>query len=596
MFKLLKIKGKLRNKIFLAMTLVGVAPFLVLGIIALYNLDKSHESDVKSIEENIINQKKEEIQSYIEAIQSTFQLRVSFEQVGDIEISNQKFLLKQLMEEMPALEEVSFINIDGAETAKFSRSFGGEATDEYLRDQSNLQKFAQARIGNDYISPVYFTLSGPMITIASPVLNKNGIVVSILTGEIYVSELQKIVGKTHIGETGYLYLVDENGFLIAHSEQNKIDLATANLKNIDFVKMILSDNFGFSSQKNNRYASFWGESVVAWGSKIKNLGWGIIVEWPTEDADRILNIIRNQILIFAILILIATVIFTLFLANRIVVPIRKLEVGTQLVAKGVFDEPIILKTGDEIEELGTAFNQMITGLKQLDELKKEFVFIAAHELRTPVTAIKGYLSMILEGLAGEVSEKAKEFIQKVITANERLVQLVNDLLQIARAEAGKLTVQVVAIDVIAPVREVLSELKPLADEKNIQMAYEPDLSAGNSPKIMADSARLKEVVVNLVGNAIKYTIGSGIVTISHEIKENALITHIKDTGMGISKEAQGKLFEKFYRVQTEQTVNITGTGLGLFIVKEIVEKMNGKIWVESEEGKGSTFSFSLPLA
>ncbi len=585
------------------MMLVGVAPFILIGIIALYNLNRSHEADVMSIEKNVINQKKEEIQGYIEAIQSTFQLRVSFEQISDIEISNQKFLLKQLMQEIPVLQEVAFLNLNGQETAKFSRYLGEEAVpEEYLKDQSEIEKFKQTRLGKDYIGPVYFTLKGPMLTLASPVLNKNGIVIAALTGEVYVSELQKIAEKTHLGETGYLYLTDEDGFLIAHSDPDKMDLTATSFKNVPFLRQILNGGENLL-EKQNRYRSFWNEPVVSWGEKFANTGWGIAAEWPVSDADRVLNLIRNQILIFAFIILALTIFFSIFLANKIVGPVKKLQVETQLVAKGVFDQPIDIKTGDEIEDLGSAFNQMMEGLKQLDELKKEFVFIAAHELRTPVTAIKGYLSMILDGLTGEVNAKTKEFIQKVITANERLVQLVNDLLQIARAEAGKLTVQVTAIDVVGPIQEVLSELKPLADEKNINMIYE----SMAMPKAMADTGRLKEVMVNLVGNAIKYTIGSGIVTISHETKDKLLITHIKDTGMGISKEAQGKLFEKFYRVQTEQTVTITGTGLGLFIVKQIVEKMNGKIWVESpafvektaagkEEGKGSIFSFSLPLA
>ena len=166
------------------------------------------------------------------------------------------------------------------------------------------------------------------------------------------------------------------------------------------------------------------------------------------------------------------------------------------------------------------------------------------------------------------------------------------MLEIARSDAGRLTIEVTPIELVPPVQSVLSELQPLADEKSIKLIYEPIAL----PKVLADAGRIKEVMVNLVGNAIKYTLGSGTVTITHEIQDQAVVTHIKDTGLGISKEAQEKLFQKFYRVETEQTKDIKGTGLGLFIVKQIVEKMNGKIWVESEEGKGSTFSFSLQIA
>ena len=236
---------------------------------------------------------------------------------------------------------------------------------------------------------------------------------------------------------------------------------------------------------------------------------------------------------------------------------------------------------------------MMLGLKQLQELKEEFVFIAAHELRTPVTAIKGYISLILDGIAGPVSGSLREILDKIQNANKRLINLVNDLLEVARSEAGRMTIQVAPTNIIAPIKDVLSELRPLAYEKSITMIYEPD---SGLPSVLADAGRVKEIMVNLVGNAIKYTVGSGTVTVRHEIQGSELTTHIQDTGVGMPKDSQKKLFEKFYRIQTEKTRDITGTGLGLFIVRQLVEKMNGRIWVESEEGKGSIFSFSLLLA
>jgi signal transduction histidine kinase len=207
--------------------------------------------------------------------------------------------------------------------------------------------------------------------------------------------------------------------------------------------------------------------------------------------------------------------------------------------------------------------------------------------------MKGYLQLILEGTTGAISDGTRAFIEKVIASNQRLIQLVNDLLEVARSQAGRLTIQVAPIDLAASISSSLDELKSLADEKSVTMAYQPP---ADLPHVLADTDRVKEVVVNLVGNAIKYMGGAGSVAVSHEVADGHVITHVADTGLGISKEAQEKLFQKFYRVQTDKTKEITGTGLGLFIVKEIIEKMNGTIWATSEEGKGSVFSFSLPIA
>jgi two-component system phosphate regulon sensor histidine kinase PhoR len=259
-----------------------------------------------------------------------------------------------------------------------------------------------------------------------------------------------------------------------------------------------------------------------------------------------------------------------------------------------------------LQELGDSFNDMVMGLKQLEQLKDEFVFIAAHELRTPVAAMKGYLQLILDGTTGAIPDATKAFIEKVIASNQRLIQLVNDLLEVARSQAGRLTIKVAPTDIAPAIASTLDELKSLADEKSVTMAYAPTLAGGASgaapaplPQVMADSDRIKEVVVNLVGNAIKYMGGAGTITITHELVPGTpatLVTHITDTGLGMSAEAQKNLFQKFYRVQTDKTRDITGTGLGLFIVKEIIEKMDGTIWVASQEGKGSTFSFGLKVA
>jgi signal transduction histidine kinase len=606
--KLVVYGGRLRNKIFLMMLAVGVVPIIAIGFLALSSVNLFHKYDLASIEGALVDQKIEEVRGFMNDLIGKLEIRVGFEDLVDIHIAQQHFLLKGLLLENHALEEIAFVNVldpktfpptsaharipIGKETARYARYAPDGVPDDDLRNVGGTEKFLAAQRGENYVSPVYFTLRGPTVTVAVPVRNKGNAVISIIAGDVNLIELQKIFERSRLGVNGYLYLVDQDGFSIAHGGV-PTEVGMPPVQTRGFVRKVLGGVAERGSEGLHRYDAASGISVVASGALIRDFGWGVIAEWPVDDADRVLRIVRNQVVSVLLVVFFGTIVLSVVMANRIVGPIRMLEEGTERVAQGKFEVPVSVKTGDEIEDLGTAFNKMMDGLKQLQQLKDEFVFIAAHELRTPVTAIKGYLSLILDGVAGPVPDGVREFIKKVIRANERLIQLVNDLLAVARSEAGRLTVKVGPVDVREPVRAVLSELAPLADEKHIVLVYDP---AANLPHALADSDRLKEVLVNLVGNAIKYTLGSGTVAVSHEISDHSLVTHIQDTGVGISPEAQKKLFEKFYRVQTEKTQGITGTGLGLFIVKQIVEKMEGKIWVESKEGKGSVFSFSLPIA
>ena len=586
-------KGKLRNKIFLMMALVSIVPVVVAGFLSVWSITLSHKIDVANLEGVLIEQKRNEIKNFMDNVVGNLQLRVAYEQVSDIDPQAKKILLTQMLSGIPELEDIAFIGLDGKETLRYNKAYPDGVPENDLRDQSGLEKFVLTKDGKDYIGPLYHTLGGPMVTIASPAKNKNGVVISILSGEVRLNRIKDIVSGARLGREGYLTLVDQGGFIVASGADRLIPRVS--IKNLALVLGVLSGKDFLGPDQQTIYKSvFGGEEVVAAAKFLPEYGWGLISEWPIKEADASLNeLLYNNLLVLAVVV-VAVILASVLLATIIVRPIRALEVGTERVAEGKFEEVIAIKTGDELEELGESFNKMMAGLKRLEELKDEFVFIAAHELRTPVAAMKGYLSLVLDGTTGAINEKTKDFVQKVLHANERLVQLVNDLLEVSRSEAGRLVIKVAPIDLATPIHEVLSELEKMAEEKKVELVHE---APPGLPKVLADPDRLKEVMINLVGNSIKYMGGSGTVTISYEPTTNTLITHIKDTGLGMSKEAQAKLFEKFYRVSTEKTKNITGTGLGLFIVKEIVEKMGGKIWAESEgEGRGSTFSFSLPIA
>ncbi|MBI1863201.1 HAMP domain-containing protein, partial [Candidatus Microgenomates bacterium] len=230
--------------------------------------------------------------------------------------------------------------------------------------------------------------------------------------------------------------------------------------------------------------------------------------------------------------------------------------------------------------------------KQLEKMKLDFVSMAAHELRTPITAIRGYLSVYLTENEKDMNADQKMLTHHVYLAAERLAALVESLLSVSRIDRSTFSISIMPSNWMETVQEVVNELALRAREKNISLS----LLAPQDPipTLSIDKLRMSEVLSNLILNAINYTPENGAITVSIDKRGGEVVTHIKDTGRGIASDAIPHLFTKFFRV-SGKLEGVKGTGLGLYLSKAIVEKHGGKIWVESEMGHGSTFSFSLPL-
>lgn len=232
-------------------------------------------------------------------------------------------------------------------------------------------------------------------------------------------------------------------------------------------------------------------------------------------------------------------------------------------------------------------------LKELDQMKDDFVSVASHELRTPMTAIKSYIWMALAGKGGKLSKKLAFYLDRSYTSTDRLIKLVNDMLNISRIESGRLSVTFSKVDIKTVVKDVCEEVAPRAKELHISI----DTKATQSYFVVADANKIKEVLFNLIGNSLKFTPAQGKIFISTEQKGDMVITNVKDTGRGIDVHDISTLFSKFGMVEGSYATNkkASGTGLGLFISKSIIDLHGGELWPFSEGiDKGSTFSFSLP--
>jgi signal transduction histidine kinase len=235
----------------------------------------------------------------------------------------------------------------------------------------------------------------------------------------------------------------------------------------------------------------------------------------------------------------------------------------------------------------------ITREKYIDQLKTEFVSLAAHQLRTPLSGIKWSLKMILDEDLGPVPEGLKDFLKKALLSNERLIHLVNDLLDVTRIEEGKFLYKLEEKDVAKIVEDVFNSYLDLAKEKNIEFKLEK--LKDDFPLVKVDEEKIKLVIQNLIENALIYTLPKGKVTVTIDLQNGNFFFKIQDTGIGIPKEVRDRIFTKFFRAPNAAKIDTEGSGLGLFVTKNIVESHGGKIWFESEEGKGTTFYFTIPV-
>ena len=248
--------------------------------------------------------------------------------------------------------------------------------------------------------------------------------------------------------------------------------------------------------------------------------------------------------------------------------------------------------GPDNEVVGTVtVLEDITAFKQLDQMKSDFLNMVAHELRSPLVSIRQQNSVLLEGLAGPLQEKQQEFLEKGVKKIDSLLELINDLLNIAKIEAGKAIQRQVPLDVGEVIEETVSFMEPTAKEKGISLRYERK----ELKPILADPKRMEEVFTNLITNAINYSPDGGEVVVSAQALGEYLEIRISDTGIGIPPEELPKIFDKFYRVKHPKTRQVMGTGLGLSIVKGIINAHRGTIDVESEPEKGTTFRILLPI-
>ncbi len=352
-----------------------------------------------------------------------------------------------------------------------------------------------------------------------------------------------------------------------------------------------SEGFTYSSPRGEKITEIASEIDI--GGRLRGVARaGYSRDMVNRQVTDSLRAAAGRVAVIAIIAIILSILAAAGLAGAMTRPIRKLSSGAQKIGEGDLSQHISVKTKNEFSSLADEFNQMAEKLRKLDEMKDFFISSVSHELKSPLSYIKGYIELFLGENSGSLSEDQQEYFNIIKKNIARLSGFISDILELAKIKSGSMAVSRQEADIEEVARDALSFCRPGAEEKNIELGIEV---SAKIPKLYFDGDKINQALQNLVGNALKFTPEGGRVTIGIKDEGRKLQVSVNDTGIGIPPEKVDSVFEKFSQVKDnlDKVNNVKGTGLGLSIVKGIIEAHGEKIWVESQPDKGSSFIFTL---
>ncbi|MEK8016344.1 MAG: ATP-binding protein [Candidatus Parabeggiatoa sp.] len=453
-----------------------------------------------------------------------------------------------------------------------------------------------------------------------PYYDQIGTLQGVLGSDFTLTRISTFLRSLKIGKQGKTFIVEPSGLVVAGSfpeppfDKNQQQLKAFDVKDklIQATAKYLTKRYGhFSQITDSEQTHFFYEGqrqlvhVSPFNTKF-DLDWLIIVVVPEADfMEQINNNSRMTVLLTLVALVLATII-SILTSKWIIQPILGLNEAAKKLSNGDWDQSLPVERSDELGELANSFNSMAKQLKgsfqtleeqnaelqRLDKLKNEFLANTSHELRTPLNGIIGIANFLIDGTTGSLPEPTCNNLMMIVLSGRRLGNLVNNILDFSKLRLMNLDLQRKSVDIREIVEVVFTLSKPLIGKKELQFVNN---ISEKFPLALADENRLQQILLNLVSNAVKFT-DSGRVDISAEVKEDCLAISVFDTGIGIPEDKYDRIFESFEQADGSTARIYGGTGLGLAVTKKLVELHDGDIYVASEIGVGSRFTFTLPIA
>jgi len=609
-------RGRLvRQYFFISAILIG-GGLLTSGLLEIYFRYRESQVQLNLLHGQIAAIAALKVEQFVQEIEGKMKAATVSEVIAARGLSPEyKFELQKLLSIAPAIAGVRALDLRGVPRLQVARFQPTSPEPEQNYSKSGI--FQQAKQGVSSVGPVYFDRdSEPYTAIALPIERFAGSVIGVLLAEVNLKYIWEVVQDIKVGQSGYAYIVARSGDLIAHPDISLV-LRRQNIAQLPQVKAAFLLTPGIGKPNEIVTQGLDGYKVLSNYHYIPTLDWAVFVEQPVSEAYKSLygSMFRtSSILLIGLgIALLASV----FVARRVVRPLEALRWGVQRISSGDLSFRLNVKTGDEIEILAEEFNKMTAALREayaglerkveertqelslanqkLDEAnrhKSTFLASVSHEFRTPLNAIIGFSEVLLDPSLKVAAEERKQFLTDILNSGKHLLKLINEILDLSKIEAGRMELQVEPASLPVILDIVQSTVKPLATRKTIDLRFE---SNGLPDSVPIDAGRIKQVLLNLVGNALKFTPEEGKVWVRASAEDGEVRIEVGDTGPGIASEHQEKIFLEFQQVKAMTGGNKPeGTGLGLALAKKFVEMHGGKIWVESELGKGSRFFFTLP--
>jgi signal transduction histidine kinase len=582
---------------------LGVSGWFLLQISENIIINKISDGDTQ-LAQHVGQEVKLEI-AHIEPVLKLLANSKGWRQMNVSAIKNDLGLIKN---NFPDITEIYVADIEGNQIAKTGT--------EKLENISKVWAFQLAKGGEEIVSNIFFDskTSKPIQISTLPIIEDRK-VVGVLSAEIDFRRILFSIKDINIGRNGSILVVASNGRVIAHTYMEQ--LSDFDLSKSPVVKEVLSGQKGVMKG----YVDELGREVLGSYIPIWDLGWGIVVQRPLTDISMEVEQLDNTIFMATIISVLLAILVGWLISRKISKPISLLADASEKVAQGDLHTLVNVKSSNEIGVLASSFNQMVVSLRksrnelkqwgeemekrvekrteelehvnlklqELDRLKSMFIASISHELRTPLNSIIGFTGIILQGMSGEINSEQEKQLTLVKNSARHLLDLINDVIDISKIEAGKVKIVIEEFDLSVLAQEIKDSFTVAVDKKGLELSLQ-------TPPILiikSDERRTKQILVNFISNAVKFTDRGGI-EIKLVKKDKTAEISVRDTGLGVKKEDMNKLFKDFSRIPIKDRT-IEGTGLGLYLSKKIADLLCGKIKAESEFGKGSVFTLTLPL-